>query len=277
MLGSAITGRFGSKRGHRTDCGFMRNMANPADDLYEIFLEWKKEFESLPESNHPSVWEARKLGRRNNSPMGGWKKQRQAARCLEAIDAIIDQMEKEGDDVSSERAYFNDWVAAVFAYPDGWRQKSAGVPEQALTSLGMFRNNARRILPDVGPDFIEQIRRDLEEEPSLTPPPGSYPADLFAYFTRVRAHLKHCIDNYEATNSFDLQQAAEHYRAAVFMMSNGHFVTNPADWGRFAVRVYGWNLGRRFGNRVYDEGANELAKQTVRQLTSAVKMLTTGQ
>ena len=251
-------------------------MANPADDLYEIFMEWQQRFSSLPTSSR-TTWQVRRLGSESGEPMGGWQQQRYAARCLDAIEHAINQMEKEGDDVSSERAYFAEWRSAVFAYPDGWTSSGTAVSESAMSSLGMFRNNLRRMLPDAGPDFLEELRETLRNEPSLTPPPGSYPVELYDYFTRVKGHLEHCIENYSATSTFDLQQAAEHYRAAVFMMANGHFVTNPADWGNFAIRVFNWKLARKFGSRVYDETVNELARSTARQLGSGfTKMIEAG-
>lgn len=122
------------------------------------------------------------------------------------------------------------WTQAIFAYPEGWKNRGHGISDSALESLGMFSNLARRFLPEVGPDFIQELQNLLQNEPSLTPPPGAYPSELFDYFTRVKYYLKTCLEDYSSTNTFDLMRAAEDYRAAVFMMANGYFVSNPNDW-----------------------------------------------
>lgn len=240
-------------------------MTNPADDLYEIFKYWQSI--KLKDGAQGTVRVSRFL--QNSKPertVSGWEMQRRAARCLEGISQVIQQMELAGDDVENERQYFNDWTHAVFAYPNGWEQRDSGVPNSALQSLGMFKNSARRVVPDLGEHVIENLRKLLDNEPSMTPPPGEFPAELYDYFTKVKFHLKHCIDNYESTNSFDLQQAAEHYRAAVFMMANGHFVTNPKDWGLHAAKTFWITKAKNFGNSVYDEAKNQLTRATVRAL-----------
>ncbi|WP_143339613.1 hypothetical protein [Corynebacterium glutamicum] len=160
----------------------------------------------------------------------GWTLQRQAMRCLLAIEAINEQMSEAGDNVESEWKYFLQWTQAIFAYPEGWKNRGHGISDSALESLGMFSNLARRFLPEVGPDFIQELQDLLQNEPSLTPPPGAYPSELFDYFTRVKYYLKTCLEDYSSTNTFDLMRAAEDYRAAVFMMANGYFVSNPNDW-----------------------------------------------
>ena len=239
---------------------------NPASNLYEIFLQWRTHYETLSYPNQ-EVADSRRLQTFSEGNRSAWALQRQAVRCLDGIEAIINRMDEEGDDVSSEKAYFVEWCDAVFAFPDGWKTKGHGVSEQALASLGMFRNSAKRFVPDAGPDFLKELRALLEDEPSLTPPADRpYPAELYDYFTRVKFHLKDCIDNYEVTNSFDLYRAAEAYRAAVFMMVNGKFVTNPADWGRFAAKTYAFGFARRFGNKFFDEATNHLSRETIRAL-----------
>lgn len=194
---------------------------------------------------------------------------RYAGKCLSDIQAIIDQMKSAGYDVKSEKKYLDDWTKAVFNYSNNWGSTGHGVSDSAYASLGMFRNICKSFLPDPPPDFAEELRKLLEDEPSMTPPPGTYPMELFDYFTRVKFHLQKCIDDYSSTNTFDLVQAAEHYRAAVFMMANGHFVTNPTDWGRHAAKTFGLKIATKFGSTVYNEAHNELARGTLRELTGA--------
>lgn len=240
-------------------------MANPADDLYEIFKNWRSV--KLKDGTQGSVKKSRFLEHSKAEQVEhGWEIQRKAARCLEGIAQIIQQMEAAGDDVTSEKEYFKHWVKAVFAYPNGWSQTESGVSNTALQSLGMFKNSARRFVPELREEAVEELRRLLENEPSLTPPPGAYPVELFDYFTKVKFHLKHCIDNYQATSSFDLQEAAEHYRAAVFMMANGHFVTNPGDWGRHAAATFIATQAKNFGRAFYDDVLNQLSRASLRAL-----------
>lgn len=230
-------------------------MSTPADDLYELFTKWR----SKGKNAYP-------VDSRSLKTDEGWKQMRYAARCLSALESVIDQMDKSGDDVTSERKYLDEWSKAVFNYSNNWGAVGHGVPDSAYNTLGMFRNTCKRFLPEAPPDFLDELRQLLADEPSMTPPPGVYPVELFDYFTRVRFHLKKCIDDYASTNTFDLMQAAEHYRAAVFMMANGRFVTNPADWGRHAARTFGMKFARKFGMSVYDEAHNELSRQTLRGL-----------
>lgn len=198
--------------------------------------------------------------------MGGWPEQRRAARCLEAIARIISEMEQAGDDVTSEKQYFGRWRDAVYAYPRGFEVTGSEVSDEAFQTLGMFRNSARRFVPELSNNVVHELRELLENEPSLVVPPGVFPKELYDYFTRVKLHLKYCIENYEVTNSFDLQEAAEHYRAAVFMMANGHFVANPGDWGRHAAATFIATQAKNFGRAVYDDALNQLSRASIRAL-----------
>ncbi|AIJ33439.1 hypothetical protein CIMIT_05560 [Corynebacterium imitans] len=210
--------------------------------------------------------------------MGGWPEQRRASRCLEAIARIISEMEQAGDDVTSEKRYFGRWRDAVYAYPRGFEVSGSGISDEAFQTLGMFRNSARRFVPELSDGVVNELRELLENEPSLVVPPGVFPRELYDYFTRVKLHLKHCIDNYEVTSNFDLQEAAEHYRAAVFMMANGNFVTNPGDWGRHAAATFAATKAKNFGSAVYDEATNQLTQATVRALKAGgQKALEIGQ
>ena len=246
-------------------------MANPADDLYEIFKLWRSA--KYPSSSaQPLVRESRQLSNTADADLNeGWKTQLRAMRCLQAISLIIDEMEQSGDSVESERAFFREWCKAVLAYPNGWDERSSGVNNEAFTTLGLFRNSVRRFVPDLKTNVIEELKTLLAEEPDLTPPPGVYPVELYDYFTRVRFHLKKCIDDYSVTSTFDLKKAAEDYRAAVFMMSNGKFVTNPADWSRHAVKTFSATAAKQFGSAIYNEAENQLAKSTIRALGSAAQ------
>ena len=252
-------------------------MTNPADELYEIFKYWRSI--KLKGGQQGTVKVSRFLSHSDTQKVDeGWEMQRRATRCLEAIAQIIDMMEEAGDSVESEKKYFRDWSHAVFAFPEGWSSSSSGVGDSAFMSLGLFRNSARRFVPELPEDSVGKLRQLLENEPSLTPPPGVFPVELFDYFTRVKHHLKHCIDNYEATSSFDLVNAAEHYRAAVFMMANGNFVTNPADWGRHAAATFVATKLKNFGRKIYDEAENQLARSAIRALEAGgQKMLEAGQ
>lgn len=242
-------------------------MANPADDLYEIFKNWREESDEKSKGQQAKkVYESRRLGNRGGISMGGWPEQRRAARCLEAIARIIREMEQAGDDVTSEKQYFGKWRDAVYAYPRGFEVRGSEVSDEAFQALGMFKNLARRFVPELSDGVVNELRELLENEPNLVVPPGVFPKELYDYFTRVKLHLKHCIDNYEVTNNFDLQEAAEHYRAAVFMMANGNFVTNPADWGRHATATFVATKAKNFGSAVYDEATNQLSRATVRAL-----------
>lgn len=254
-------------------------MANPADDLYEIFKNWREESaENSKTEQTKEVYASRLLGSRNGVSMGGWPEQRRASRCLEAIDRIISEMEQAGDDVTSEKQYFRTWCDAVYAYPRGFEVNGSGVSDEAFQTLGMFRNSARRFVPELSDGVVNELRELLENEPSLVVPPGVFPKELYDYFTRVKFHLKHCIDNYEVTSNFDLQEAAEHYRAAVFMMANGNFVTNPEDWGRHAVATFVATKAKNFGSAIYDETMNQLTQATVRALKAGgQKALEIGQ
>ena len=254
-------------------------MANPADDLYEIFKNWREESaENSKTEQVKEVYASRLLGSRNGVSMGGWPEQRRASRCLEAIDRIISEMEQAGDDVTSEKQYFRRWCDAVYAYPRGFEVNGSGVSDEAFQTLGMFRNSARRFVPELSDGVVNELRELLENEPSLVVPPGVFPKELYDYFTRVKFHLKHCIDNYEVTSNFDLQEAAEHYRAAVFMMANGNFVTNPEDWGRHAVATFVATKAKNFGSAIHDETMNQLTQATVRALKAGgQKALEIGQ
>lgn len=247
-------------------------MANPADDLYEIFQYWRKI--KLKNGHTPSTKVARFLTHSNADTQDrGWLRQREAARLLEAISLIIDEMEKSGDPVEAEREYFKEWAKAVYAYPGGWDSSGAGISDSALNTLGMFRNSARRFVPELKDEALEELKQLLAEEPDLVPPPGTYPYELYDYFTRVRGHLKNCIDEYSATKTFDLYKAAEDYRAAVFMMANGLFTANPADWMRHGSKTFLATQAKKFGNDVAKEGQDQLVKRTVSALAKGATRL----
>lgn len=240
-------------------------MTNPAEDLYQTFNKWRQK----PQNQH--TFKIRDLD--NEGVSEGWSEIRYASSCLNAISHILDLMEEQGDDVSAEQRYFSAWTKVVYSYPHGWGNLGHQVDDEAFHSLGVFRNSCKRFLPEIGSGILEEIMELLENEPSMTPPPGSYPVELYDYFTRVREHLKYCVENLTGASVFDLQAAAEHYRAAVFMMANGSFVTNPGDWGRYATKWFGIKLARKFGSKVYDEAFNELAKGTVRGLASGARLM----
>lgn len=240
-------------------------MANPAEDLYQIFLKWRSN------TNKPHTHSIRNL--KADSPEDGWADMRYATSCLNAIMHILDLMKEQGDDVTAEKEYFQEWTNSVFSYPAGWASLGHQVSDDAFNSLSMFRNSCKRFLPDLDSGAVDEIKRLLRDEPEMVPPPGSYPVELFDYFTRVREHLKYCVDNLTGAGIFDLQAAAEHYRAAVFMMANGAFVTNPGDWGRYATQWFGLHLARRFGSTVYKEAENQLAKGTIRALGRGAQLM----
>lgn len=248
-------------------------MTNPAEDLYQIFDEWRSEAtQKLPGNRAKRVFESRKLEPANQPTNEAWEKQRYAAQCIQAIHRIIKEMEMSGDDVSAELNYFQSWSKAVFAYPGGFEKHGSGVSDEAFMSLKMFRNLVKNFVPDLNAGVIADLTDLLQNEPELTVPEGSYPAELYDYFTRVKRHLQYCLTNFDHLSYFDVRDAAEHYRAAVFMVSNESFVGNPATWKKFAFKLFDLPFLKSYGQHFQNDVAKQLSNGTLHVIESGVKL-----
>lgn len=239
----------------------MNSMTNPAEDLYQILSEWKSEsLQRTSQNRDKHVHQSRNLSNRGDSAKEGWEKQRYAAQCLQAISIILKEMEKSGRDVSNELQFFNEWTKSVFAYPGGFEKHGSGLTDMALSTLGMFRNSVLGFIPELDDSAVSELQNLLEDEPTLEPPEGEFPAELYDYFIRVRSHLRHCLENYESLSQFDIREAAEHYRAAVLMMTNTGIVADVKSWAAYATKICAVRIIKKAGDLMLDEGLKHLAK-----------------
>lgn len=250
----------------------MTNMTNPAEELYQIFNEWREESKQRLSGNREKrIFESRKLGHSQKTSLDAWEKQRYAAQCIQGIHRIIKEMELSGDDVSAELAFFEDWTKAVFAYPGGFEKQGSGISNEAFATLKMFRNSVKNFIPDLNADVISELTELLQNEPDLTMPEGSFPAELYDYFTRVRGHLKYCLDNYSTLSYFDLRDAAEHYRAAVIMMSNGNLAGNAKSWKSYASKFFELRILKNFSQNFQNEFSKQLSSGSLRMISEGVQ------
>ncbi|VEG42739.1 Uncharacterised protein [Mycolicibacterium flavescens] len=170
-------------------------MANPAAVLHRILTSW-----------------------RDNKNYADANEQRIAARQLELIDELVNQMEatEASGATTIFRQQFSYWVSLVYHHPHGWKgTNSKHVDDHALQILELLADRLDGMVPTLEPDGIDQIRtyaeharRFVTEDQSITPL-------VRAHLLRVISHLDWCIVEQARLSDSDFQEAIERLFAAM--------------------------------------------------------------
>lgn len=164
-------------------------MANPAELLLQILNEWRATNSTPPTSRH-----------------------RIAVRHLDAIDALLSEMEAAGHETELFRKYFEKWCSLTLHTPHEWQRQSnlQHVDNTALEHLQHLASQLRQVSPTLKPGGLDEVRAMAASAKALVDDEttGLDPV-LRQHVLQVIAHLNWCIDNYEAVGDFDLQEAVE--------------------------------------------------------------------
>lgn len=168
-------------------------MSNPAKLLHEQLEKWK----NFPTKDARSV--------RGLNSGDGWPSTRVAMQLLLDTEELMDRVEGDGIDLSTQRKYLNTWTAMVIAYPEGWNSSGHhSIDQNSLDALSMTATYLDTYVPkfESGGDenlrqFLEVINRKLKEDDSY----------LAQHAKRVVAHLMKLLIEWEVFGEFRIVDA----------------------------------------------------------------------
>jgi hypothetical protein len=177
-------------------------VANPAALLLTQFQSW----------NHPNV-NADKA--RAEDIGAGMPKHMLAARHLDAINELLDQMEAAGHNIAIYRGRITDWRNILWCYPSGWASSSSGgIDQVALEHLETLSGMLGFFVPKATPDGSARLRTYLEDvETALRE--DELPSTLTMHVQHLVDHVRLCLSEYELYGDFELQDAIDRLTAAM--------------------------------------------------------------
>lgn len=200
-------------------------MANPAELLHNILLEWFNEHDK-------PIYTFR--GVQGEESM--MHKHRRAVVLIDQIDQILAGMtltESRRDSIQRNLAKWTKWV---FAYPHNWLQApDKGYPnlwdQDALDALDLVAQLLENQVPVVDEARRVSYLENITEIIVALGSDDSIPSELKKHVYTIAAHARQCIEEYEMTGDFALQAAAERLAAAV--QSAMSVSKKPEAWQKF--------------------------------------------
>lgn len=168
-------------------------MSNPAKLLHEQLNNWDG-------SPSKTASAARDL---NNGE--GWATIRVAMQLLLDTEELMDRVEQDGPDLSTQRKYLKTWTAMVIAHPDGWN--SAGnhsISRTALDALSMTATVLDTYVPKFEAGGDEKLRQFLEV---IDQKLGRDDSCLAQHAKRVVAHIRKLLIDWEMFGEFRIVDA----------------------------------------------------------------------
>jgi hypothetical protein len=192
-------------------------MKNPAALLLQQLREW------TPPSDNESHWQSRSIS-------ANWDEMRLAVDHLNAIDQLLNQMEKTEGETRVWRKNYPRWAQMVFAYHHGWsyREAKQDFSEEALDHLATLSRALKTIVPEADTTQFDKVRSFIDNIDNLLSEETSIPGELRMHLNDVLDHARWCLDNYEIIGDFKLQEALE--RLAVAVMRGAWHSDSKEKW-----------------------------------------------
>lgn len=171
-------------------------MANPAELLWQTFEQWHK---PGPQSNARDTRADHTLAAH-----------RMAVRQLDAIDALLGQLESAGRNTSVYRRHFPNWVRIVFNYPNNWiGNGSANIDQNARDHLSTLADVLSTVVPKAAIEKFDELRTFLDGLEEAIEQDESLPQDAKAYARVTIRGVRQSLDNYATEGDYRLQEVLE--------------------------------------------------------------------
>jgi hypothetical protein len=166
-------------------------VANPAERLHGLLNGWRST-NSWPDATE----------------------QRIAARHIESIDELLDQMDAMGMKTHVYRRHFERWIALVYHSPHDW-SGSKHVDDRALENLELLADRLDGLVPKLQDGGLAALRKYAENARTFVSEDDSIGDPLKQHVLRVIAHLDWCIAHHDRVSDSDLQEAVERLFASM--------------------------------------------------------------
>lgn len=169
-------------------------MANPAERLHALLSTWRAH------NSYADPTEAR-----------------MAARHIEAIDELLNQMAAMRIKTEVYRRHFDHWVQLVQRHPHGWQKGDnvKHVDDRALENLEILADRLDGLVPKLQDGGLEALHKYAEDARTLVSEDDSIDEQLKQHVLRVIAHLDWCIAHHDRVSDSDLQEAVERLFASM--------------------------------------------------------------
>lgn len=154
-------------------------------------------------------------------------------RNIDAIVALLDEMESQGKDISIYRPQIPVLTSVVLNHPNHWGQVNSGriPPLELLEALaGRFDD----LVPHANTSQFEKVREflgELSEALDDADMTSGVPEHLVKHMQNLIGHVTWCLDHYDEVGDFELQDAMD--RLAVDLMRVTSTSNDPSRWQRF--------------------------------------------
>jgi hypothetical protein len=210
----------------------MRAMANPAELLHRQLTAWR----ANPDGGDAAIAE-----------------KRIAARHIDAIEELLDQMDASKMKTGLYRRYSADWTKLALSHPHGWRSKTTQSYLDGITleHLEHLADRLDDLVPTVLEGGLDDIRAYSQGIRSLVDEDDSLDPLLKMHVKQVVAHLIWCVDNYDATGDFELSEAIERLASAVIRATaNTKHTQRWKDWLERIVWPFAVNLSSAIPSQI---------------------------
>lgn len=164
-------------------------MANPAALLHVLLTNWRTGY---PNDFAPQY------------------DQRMAARHIDAIASLLDEMDMSGRRTDHYRKHFDQWCHLTLHHPHGWAPpQKTHIDDIALEGLDHLGDRLDDIVAKIQPGGLDQLRGYADSARALLDEDEDLDPLLKQHVRQVIAHLVWCIDNYAAVGDFALEDAVE--------------------------------------------------------------------
>lgn len=203
-------------------------MANPAELLHGQLNLW---------FSRKNQTEIRGLG--DGSSLEAWDQQRNAARNLENLLQLINELEEKGERVDVERLYIPHWIKAVYAFPHGWQQSTGGyacITAESLNILKSFGYRVDNIVLPVRPGALDDMLSAAEEAEQAID--SDIPKALKLLIFESVSFLRKAVKDYEITGEFILNTAVKKFISSLDLLAREQPESSVAR--NIAARVSNW-------------------------------------
>lgn len=126
-------------------------------------------------------------------------------RLLLDTEELLDRVEQDGTNLSTQRKYMRAWTAMVIAHPDGWKTNgNHSIDQNALDALSMTATILETYVPRFEPGGDEQLGNFLTTIDRKLNGDDSY---LAQHAKRVVAHVQKLLIDWEVLGEFRIVDA----------------------------------------------------------------------
>lgn len=176
-------------------------MANPAELLHDLFVEWNDE-------KRPA-----RSARNDDSLVA----HRRAIKHLEEIKELVGILESLGKRVSVYKRHHHIWVKTVFNYPSNWQGTStAKISQTAIDHLDTLAGQLDGVVPSADENKLESLEKYLQTALQRLDEDGSLSPTTRLHAQAVTNHVLACINDLNKVGEFRLEKALEQFLAVLF-------------------------------------------------------------